>query len=92
MNHKITPRLAPNAITSRLLLIALCLLDFLSLLIPAQAEDYVVYVHTDHLGSPIAYTNEQGVVIEREYHLPYGQTLNENNTSTMTPPASPAMS
>jgi len=48
------------------------------LLVAAQigwAQETVRYVHTDALGSPVAYSNAAGVVTERIVYEPYGNAL-----------------
>jgi len=45
-------------------------LSFLA--IPEARADRIVYIHTDHLGSPIAETDEQGRLIKRFIYEPYG--------------------
>lgn len=48
------------------------------LLVAAQtgwAQEAVRYVHTDALGSPVAYSNAAGVVTERIVYEPYGNAL-----------------
>lgn len=48
------------------------LLLALTLASPVHAEPVVKYIHTDHLGTPIAATDENGNVIERFEYEPYG--------------------
>ncbi|HEX7046302.1 MAG TPA: RHS repeat-associated core domain-containing protein [Gammaproteobacteria bacterium] len=40
----------------------------------ARAGKITVYVHTDHLGNPVAKTDSTGVVIWRQSYTPYGET------------------
>lgn len=42
----------------------------------AGSAQEVVYYHTDALGSPVAFTDASGVVIERSEYEPYGELLN----------------
>ena len=46
----------------------------LSLSHTARAE--VTFVHTDHQGTPVAYSNGQGVVMGEESTTPFGESLN----------------
>ena len=39
----------------------------------AHAESIVTYYHTDIVGSPIAATNESGVLLWEEQYQPYGE-------------------
>ncbi len=41
----------------------------------AQAAETVEYIHTDALGSPVAVTDANGVVIERTVYEPYGAVV-----------------
>ncbi len=41
----------------------------------AQAVETVEYIHTDALGSPVAVTDANGVVIERTVYEPYGAVV-----------------
>ena len=41
----------------------------------AQAAETVEYIHTDALGSPVAVTDANGVVIERTTYEPYGAVV-----------------
>lgn len=40
---------------------------------PAVADPIMIYVHTDHLGSPVAETDSLGTVIKRQSYTPYGE-------------------
>lgn len=43
------------------------------------AEETITYIHTDHLGSPVLATNEDGSVKWREDYQPFGkQLINED--------------
>lgn len=44
---------------------------------PAQAQ-YVEYIHTDALGSPVAVTDSNRVVLEHTDYEPYGKVLNHS--------------
>lgn len=43
----------------------------------ASADEVIRYVHTDALGSPVAYSDANGVVLERVAYEPYGERLND---------------
>ena len=61
------------------LLLALLLFTVTS----ANATESITYIHTDHLGSPIAATNEDGSVKWTEDYQPFGiQRTNQDNDNT----------
>ena len=47
----------------------------LALVLIAHAHAGVTYVYSDHLGSPIAETDEQGNITKRYYYKPFGETI-----------------
>jgi RHS repeat-associated protein len=49
------------------------LLLVLSVAARAETLSYTTYYHNDHLGSPVAATNEQGAVLWRAHFRPYGE-------------------
>ncbi len=53
----------------------LALLLTAGMLSAAQAAETVEYIHTDALGSPVAVTDANGVVIERTVYEPYGAVV-----------------
>ncbi|GEM_PF-567915 len=46
----------------------------------ALADEVIRYVHTDALGSPVAYSDANGVVLERVAYEPYGATLDDGDS------------
>lgn len=57
-------------------LASLILLPWLLLVLPAQAEiETVTYIHTDHLGSPILATDQDGNVVWEQDYGPWGEPL-----------------
>ena len=41
---------------------------------PAYAGDSLYFIHTDHLGSTVAITDENGEVVQQIRHHPYGES------------------
>ncbi|TGY33878.1 hypothetical protein E5352_10900 [Stenotrophomonas maltophilia] len=54
---------------------AMLLLAFTASGPAAHAQETVEYIHTDALGSPVAVTDANGVVIERTVYEPYGAVV-----------------
>jgi RHS repeat-associated protein len=54
---------------------AVMLLAFTANSPAAHAQETVEYIHTDALGSPVAVTDANGVVIERTVYEPYGAVV-----------------
>lgn len=49
----------------------------------SQAAEQVIYYHVDHLGSPIAATDEGGALLWREEYRPYGDRINSEPDSAL---------
>jgi len=49
------------------------LLSILGSVAGAETLSYTTYYHNDHLGSPVAATNEQGALLWRAHFRPYGE-------------------
>lgn len=49
------------------------LLSILGSIAGAETLSYTTYYHNDHLGSPVAATNEQGALLWRAHFRPYGE-------------------
>ncbi|HEX7047909.1 MAG TPA: RHS repeat-associated core domain-containing protein [Gammaproteobacteria bacterium] len=62
---------------SKCLLALLISLSFLFIAVPAHAGKITRYVHTDHLGNPVAKTDSTGVVIWRQSYTPYGESYQQ---------------
>lgn len=60
---------------SKLMRGVLALVLAAGMLSAAQAAETVEYIHTDALGSPVAVTDANGVVIERTVYEPYGAVV-----------------
>lgn len=75
----------PQRITHRLkrplaLLMALLLVFMQS----AHAGNYIAFIHTDVLGSPVAVTDQNGNIVSREHVTPYGDSLGKRSADDTT--------
>lgn len=54
--------------------IAFLVFQYLSIFVPPVfASDKLYFIHTDHLGSTVAITDENGEVVSQNRHFPYGE-------------------
>ena len=58
--------------------VALCIIllvsQYLNIFVsPAFASDKLYFIHTDHLGSTVAVTDENGEIVSQSRHFPYGE-------------------
>ncbi len=78
--------MTPQRITHRLkrsiALLMVCLLVFMQ---SAHAGNYIAFIHTDVLGSPVAVTDQNGNIVSREHVTPYGDSLGKRSADDTTP-------
>ena len=68
-----------NTITSILCVLVL-VSQYLSIFVsPVFASDKLYFIHTDHLGSTVAVTDEDGEVVSQNRHFPYGSDRNSSS-------------
>ncbi len=75
----------PQRITHRLKRsLALLMVLLLVFMQSAHAGNYIAFIHTDVLGSPVAVTDQNGNIVSREHVTPYGDSLGKRSADDTT--------